>query len=190
MAKIVLVVGHPRADTFCGALGEAYRDGAAAAGHEATVVALASLAFDPILRGGYSQVQPREPDLEAAYLDCLAADHLVLIFPLWLGDMPALLKGFLERILQPELIRSVKAGAFTQVLKGKSARIIVTMGMPAFVYRWWFGSYAVKILKRNILRFMGVGRVCVTVRGSIEAVSAEKRQRWIEAARELGRRAL
>lgn len=189
MARVAIIVGHSRSDTFCEALGKAYQEGANAGGHEAHLIAIANLSFDPILRGGYVHVQPREPDLETAYQDILAADHLIIIFPLWLGDMPAILKGFLERMLQPELIEPAKSGKFVQVLKGKSARIIVTMGMPGFIYRWWFGAHAVKLLKHNILGFMGVGPVRTTVHGSIEGVDADTRAQWLNEAREMGRRA-
>ena len=156
MSKIAIIVGHPRSGTYCEALGDAYRRGALSGGHEAELIRLANLEFDPILRGAYVAVQPREPDLERAYRAIAAADHLVIIFPLWLGDMPAILKGFLERILQPEIIDPAKAGKFVQVLKGKSARIVVPMGMPGLAYRYWFGAHALKLLKRNILGFMGV----------------------------------
>jgi putative NADPH-quinone reductase len=189
MAKIAIVVGHPRSGTFCEALAEAYREGAIAAGHEVELIPLATLAFDPILREAYVRVQPREPALEAAYRVLHSADHLVLIFPLWLGDMPALFKGFLERILQPELVGPAKTGKFVQVLRGKSAHIIVTMGMPGLVYRWWYGGHAVKLLKYNILRFMGVGSVRVTIHGLIEGVGSAARQKWIDAARAGGTRA-
>jgi len=190
MAKIAIVVGHPRRGTLCGALGEAYRDGAMTAGHSVTVISLADLTFDPILREAYVRVQPREPDLETAYGDIRAADHLVFIFPLWLGDMPALLKGFLERLLQPDLVEPAKTGHFVQVLKGKTARVIVTMGMPALVYRWWFGAHAVKLLEHNILRFMGVAPVRATIHGLVGAASASTRGRWLDGARDLGRRAV
>lgn len=189
MASIVVVVGHSRRGTLCEAFGEAYRQGAVTAGHEAELLVLADLHFDPILRGAYVEVQPREPDIEAAYRSILAADHLVFIFPLWMGDMPAIMKGFIERLLQPELIEAKKAGKFIELFKGKSARIIVSMGMPAFVYRWWFGANAVKLLRRNILGFMGVRPVRVTIHGRIDEASAATRERWIEGARNLGRRA-
>jgi NAD(P)H dehydrogenase (quinone) len=190
MARIVIIVGHSRTGTLCEAFGNAYRQGAAAAGHEAHLHVLANLNFDPILRGAYVDVQPREPDLEAAYRSILDADHLVFIFPLWMGDMPAILKGFFERLLQPELIEAKKAGRFVELFKGKSARIIVSMGMPAAIYRWWFGAHAVKLLKRNILGFMGVSPVRVTIHGRIDEVSAVTREHWIEEARDLGSRAV
>ncbi len=118
-----------------------------------------------------------------------AADHLVIIFPLWLGTLPALLKGFLERVLQPELVEPAKHGKFVKLLRGKSARVVVTMGMPGFVYRYWFGAHALKMLKRNILGFMGVRPIRSTIYGYVEGASAEHRRKWLNEIEEFGRRA-
>jgi putative NADPH-quinone reductase len=189
MARIVIVVGHARTGTYCDALGEAYRRGAESGRHEAKLFATAGMSFDPVLREGFAKVQPLEPDLEAAHAAMLAADHLVLIFPLWLGTLPAILKGFLERVLQPDLVEPAKAGKFVKLLRGKSARVIVTMGMPGLVYRWWFGAHALKMLRRNILGFMGVRPVCSTIYGFIEGVGAERRRRWLAEVEAMGRRA-
>jgi NAD(P)H dehydrogenase (quinone) len=134
-------------------------------------------------------VQPLELDLAEAHRAIMAADHLVLVFPLWLGAMPAILKGFLERILQPGLIEPHRAGKFVQLLEGKSARVIMTMGMPGLVYRWWYGAHALQALKRNILEFMGVKPVRSTLLGMVETVGAERRQQWLAEVEELGRTA-
>lgn len=189
MTRIVIIVGHARRGTFCEALAESYQRGAEAAGHQVSVLVTSRMTFDPVLREGFATVQPLEPDLQRAHDAMLAADHLVIIFPLWLGDMPAILKGFLERVLQPDRIEPSRTGKFVQVLKGKSARIVLTMGMPGFVYRWWFGARAVSILRRNILGFMGVSPVRATIHGYVEGVGAEGRQRWLAEAEALGRQA-
>jgi len=188
MAKALILVGHVRQDSYCQALAEAYARGARAAGHEVALCNLAPLTFDPILREGFDRAQPLEPDLKAPHDALLSADHLVIVFPLWLGGLPAILKGFLERILQPDLLEPARKGQFAKLLKGKSARIVVTMGMPAFVYRWYFRAHAVKMLKRNILGFLGAGPIGVTLHGGVEAVSAEKRRSWLADAERLGRR--
>lgn len=188
MAHIAIIVGHVRSDTFCDALADAYATGAREAGHAVELVRVASLSFDPILREGFERIHPLEPDLVDARRIVLAADHLVIVFPLWLGAMPALLKGFLERLLQPDLVGPSKAGKFVQLLKGKSARVLVTMGMPGLVYRWWYGAHALLALKRNILEFMGVKPVRSTLFGMIDTVGAQKRQQWLEEVADMGRK--
>jgi len=147
------------------------------------------MAFDPILHVGYETAQPLEPDLEAAREAIFAADHLVLIFPLWVGTLPAIFKGFLERVLQPDLVECAKQGKWATPFKGKSARIVMTMGMPGFVYRWYYGAHALKMLKGNVLGFLGAGPIRATIHGSIESVGAERRKTWLAEAESLGRRA-
>src|SRR5471032_3175882 len=104
MANIAIVVGHPQRDTYCEALGKAYQRGAESGGHKANLFLLAHMNFDAILREGYRRQQVLEPDLAAARDAIQACDHVVFVFPLYLGDMPAIMKGFLERVLQPNLL--------------------------------------------------------------------------------------
>jgi NAD(P)H dehydrogenase (quinone) len=191
MAKIGIVVGHPQPDSYCAALGKAYLRGAEAGGHEARLFVLGEMSFDPVLREGYRREQPLEPDLLDARAAFLAADHVVLIFPLWCGDMPAILKGFIERVLQREVLatRAATSGADWKMFKGKSARIIMTMGMPGFFYRWYYGAHALKLLKRSILQFIGINPVRSTIHGMVEAVSDDTRKEWLREVEALGHQA-
>ena len=192
MRKIMIVVGHPQSRTLCGALGEAYRRGAQAAGHEVKLFALAEMKFDPILHEGTRKEQPLEPDLQAAYEALAACDHLVIIFPLWCGDMPALLKGFIERLLQPDLIRrqdTVNAMNWA-IFKDKTARIVMTMGMPVSIYRFWYRGHALKLLARNILKFIGITPVRHTLFGMIGTSKPATRERWIAEVTALGRQGI
>jgi NAD(P)H dehydrogenase (quinone) len=191
MAKIAIMVGNPQRDSYSEALGEAYQRGAESGGHEARLFVLARMNFDAILREGYRRLQPLEPDLVAAREAFLACDHVVFVFPLWCGDMPAIMKGFIERLLQPDLLAIQAAGgkASWKVFKGKSARIIMTMGMPGLIYRWYFGAHALKLLKRNILHFVGIKPVSSTIYGMIETVGDERRKQWLREVEALGHQA-
>ena len=191
MTKIAIVVGNPMRDSYSEALGKAYKRGAESGEHEVDLFALAHMNFDAILREGYRREQPLEPDLVAARQALQESDHLVFVFPLWCGDMPAIMKGFIERVLQPDLlaIQGSHDRASWSVLKGKSARIIMTMGMPGWFYRCYYGAHALKLLKRNILHFTGVSPVRSTVYGMIEAVGAEKRKQWLREVEALGHQA-
>jgi NAD(P)H dehydrogenase (quinone) len=191
MAKIMIVVGNPQTRSYSEALGEAYLRGAESGGHEAKLFVLARMNFDAILREGYRRLQALEPDLAIAREAFIACDHVVFVFPLWLGDMPALLKGFLERLVQPDLLAIQASGgkASWKVFKGKSARVIMTMGMPGWFYRWYFGAHALKLLKRNILHFTGISPVRSTVYGMIEAAGDDKRKQWLREVEALGHQA-
>lgn len=101
--RIVLIQGHPDAlmPHLGHALEDAYAQGAEAGGHEVRRVAVAQLDF-PLLRSEEAWKDGALPAaLAQAQTDIAWAQHIVLFFPLWLGDMPALLKGFLEQVARP-----------------------------------------------------------------------------------------
>jgi len=190
MERIAIVVGNPRQNTYCEALGTAYYKGAIEAGHQAELFVLSRMNFDAILHKGFDELQALEPDMQLAHDAILGASRLVLIYPLWLGGMPALMKGFLERVFQPDLLQSSKQGHFVHLLKGKRARIIVTMGMPGFVFRWWFGALSLKMLKRNILGFQGARRIRSSVIGNIMGMGPDGREKWLVRAKRMGASAI
>ncbi|MDA4844135.1 NAD(P)H-dependent oxidoreductase [Hoeflea poritis] len=193
MAKIAIIQGHPdpAENRLCHALGEAYADGARDAGHAVTTIAVGQLQF-PLLRSQaeWDTGADGTPEgLRDAQGNCLEADHLVIIYPLWLGTMPALLKGFLEQVLRPGVVMSQGEGFPKAQLKGKSARIVVTMGMPALAYRYYFMAHSLKSLQRNILGFVGIKPIRSTLFGMVEQASDAKRQAWFDKMRKLGRAA-
>jgi NAD(P)H dehydrogenase (quinone) len=192
MQKIMVVVGHSQQASFCSALGDAYKKGAEEAGHKIQLFNLSQMTFDPILREGFRREQPLEPDLRDAYQALAACDHLVLIFPLWCGDMPAILKGFIERVLQPDLIaRQNSENAMNwNIFRNKTARVIITMGMPISIYRFWYRGHALKLLTRNILHFIGIKPVRHTLFGMLGTASSATRERWLHQVEGLGRSAV
>jgi putative NADPH-quinone reductase len=193
LTRIVIVQGHPTGDGhhFCHALAEAYAQGSRNGGHEVRLIPVAELDF-PLLRSKDDWENGSPPSAIAQAQQSLAwADHLVIIYPLWLGDVPALLKGFLEQALRPAFMTG-DAGAGTSwktALRHKSSRIVVTMGMPGFVYRWYFGAHSLKSLKRSILSLVGIGPNRHTLIGTIEGMSDAKRKSWLRTVGALGRNA-
>jgi putative NADPH-quinone reductase len=190
MRQITLIQGHP--DPAGGhldhALADAYAEGACAAGHQVRRIAVAALDF-PLLRNKQAfEHEPAPPALGPAQEAIAWADHLVVVYPLWLGDMPALLKGFLEQTLRPGFAFDyLDRGKVAMRLKGKSARLIVTMGMPAMAYRWFYGAHSVKSFERNILKFVGIKPVARSLYGRVEDAGNESRRAWLEEVRALGR---
>ncbi|MEJ7931435.1 NAD(P)H-dependent oxidoreductase [Ramlibacter sp. AN1015] len=192
--RILLIQGHPDPDPkrFAQGLAQAYADGARDAGHELRWCRLAELEF-PLLRSQSEWEQGElPPGLRQSQQDIAWAEHIVIFFPLWLGDMPALLKGFLEQVARPGFAFKRKEGstAFTEkALGGRSARVVVTMGMPAIVYRWYFRAHSVKSLERNILGFVGIAPVRETLIGMVGTLDAEGAQKWLRRLGKLGREA-
>ncbi|MFO8151970.1 NAD(P)H-dependent oxidoreductase [Thioalkalivibrio sp.] len=193
--RIVLIQGHPDSSErhLCHALADAYAEGAYQGGHEVRRVAVAELDF-PLLRSAKAwKGADVMPDIQNAQNEVAWADHLVILYPLWLGTMPAILKAFMEQLFRPGFAfsREESSGAMgRKLLTRKSARIIVTMGMPAFFYRWFFRAHSLKSLERNILKFVGIRPVRTTLFGLVEGVSAAQRERWLGRARTLGKQGL
>jgi putative NADPH-quinone reductase len=182
MTRIALIDGHPdpRRGRFVNALADAYAAGAKRGGHELRRINLSELKIE-LLRSAEAWTKPAPVDFKKAQNAILWAEHLVFIYPLWLGGMPALLKAFLEQasaggfFVEP----AEKGRAWTQKLKGKSAHVIVTMGMPAALYRYWFGAASLKALERNILAFAGVKPIRDTLIGMVEGKTRAARERLI-----------
>lgn len=180
--RITVIQGHPdsSARRLCHALADAYAAAARAAGHELRTIDVTTLDF-PLLRSKAEWEHGGVPPaIAAAQADIHWAEHLVFVFPLWLGGMPALLKGFLEQVARPGFaLGEAKPGQLPKkLLAGRSARVVVTMGMPALVYRWLFRAHSLKALERNILGFVGIAPITETLIGSVETLEAAK----IEAA--------
>lgn len=191
--KVLILQGHPDATQrhLGHRLAEAYATGAGAAGHEVRTIEVATLDF-PLLRSQAEWERGELPNsLREAQAAIAWADHLVLCFPLWLGDMPALLKGFLEQVARPGFAFKGDGGNpfGRKGLTGRSARIVVTMGMPAFVYRFYFAAHSVKNLERNILGFVGIAPVRETLVGNVEGLDDAARAAWFAKLEALGRRA-
>ena len=138
MKKILIINGHPDKESFCFSLAKRYKAGALSSGADCKLVNLIDLVFNPILTHGYRLVSELEPDLIKIQQEIKEADHLVFVYPTWWGTYPALLKGFIDRIFLPEFaFKYHKDSPFwDKLLKGKTARLIVTMDAPKWYY--WF----------------------------------------------------
>ncbi|MDI4665532.1 NAD(P)H-dependent oxidoreductase [Xanthobacter autotrophicus] len=192
MATILILQGHPdpAGGHLCHALADAYAIGAMAAGHAVLRVDVGRLDL-PLLRSQHDFLHAPPPHaLAAARAALVEAEHVALFFPLWLGGMPAVLKGFLEQLLRPGFAFDyVDGGGTLMLLEGRSARVVVTMGMPAFVFRLWYLGAGLSALTRNILGFVGFSPVRSTVLGGVEAAGEATRRRWLERMEALGRAA-
>jgi putative NADPH-quinone reductase len=192
--RILVVQGHPdpAGGHLCHALAGAYAGAARQAGHAVTLLDVAALDF-PLLRSAHDwQHGPPLPALAPAQQALLACEHVLMLFPLWLGDMPALLKGFLEQVARPGFAfpKGQATNPFAhKALSGRSARVVVTMGMPALVYRHFYRAHAVKALERNILGFIGFGPVHETLIGNVEGADAAQRAKWLAQLATLGAQA-
>lgn len=187
--RIAIIQGHPDTapERFCRALADAYAAGAARGGHEVRRIDVAAMDF-PLIRNQAQFERGSPPSAIAAAQDALQwADHWVIVYPLWLGDAPALFKAFIEQTFRPGFALRYREGRLPEgLLKGKSARVIVTMAMPALVYRFFFFAHGLRNLKRNILNYAGVRPVRATLIGSIKSMDREAGEKWLAAVETLG----
>ena len=191
--RILLIEGHPdpSEQRLNHALVSAYADAATSAGHQVRRIAVGTLDF-PLLKTAEAWNHGTLPPALQPAQDGMAwAEHVVIFFPLWLGDMPALLKAFLEQVARPGFAVGPEGPKpfGRKPLSGRSARVVVTMGMPALAYRWYFRAHSVKSLERNILGFVGFAPVHETLIGSVEGLGPAGVARWLNKLRQLGAQA-
>jgi len=188
--RIVIIQGHPdpAGHHLLHAMADAYAEGATAAGHEVRRIEVARLDF-PLLRTQVefeSGVLP--PALSQPREDMRWAEHWVFLFPLWHGTLPALFKGFLEHIFRPGFAIEYANNRLPRpLLAGRSARIVVTMGMPALLYRWYFGAAGLRSFERSMLGFSGIKPIRESLYG-LTFADDTKRARWVEDMRRHGAR--
>jgi NAD(P)H dehydrogenase (quinone) len=156
--RIVIINGHPDRESFNFGIAEAYKQGAIATGAELKEIVIADLQFNPNLKYGYRKRTELEPDLLDAWEKIQWADHLVWIHPVWWGGLPAITKGFVDRLFLPGLAFRYRENSvfWDKLLTGKSAHIITTLDQPGWYYRLAFGRPSVNQLRRSILQFCGI----------------------------------
>ena len=190
MKKVLILNGHPDPESFCFALAASYHKGALEAGAESTLVNLVDLSFDPILRYGYRKRTELEPDLLKMREAILKADHLVFVYPNWWGTLPALLKGFIDRVFLPGFAFKYRENSplWDPYLKGKTARLLVTMDSPKWFYSLFMAQPGHHAMKRVVLGFCGISPVSISSFGPVKTSSPEKRRRWLSRVEALGSR--
>lgn len=189
--KIVIVCGHPDADSFTGSLLDRYHAAAEDAGHEVKRFNLGELQFDPILHKGYKEIQHLEPDLEMLQNAITECDHLVIGYPNWWCTMPALLKGLFDRIWLPGFAFNFnkQTKKIEQHLAGRTSRVFVLSGSHSPFKTWWqFGDYTNEI-QYGILQFAGI-KTNVTTYGPCQHVDDTCREKWMKEVESLAKRAI
>ncbi|HYF13140.1 MAG TPA: NAD(P)H-dependent oxidoreductase [Candidatus Paceibacterota bacterium] len=190
--KIVILVGHPNADsTLTSEFAILYEAAAKRAGHEVKYFHLGEMRFDPILHKGYRTIQNLEPDLIKLQQAINWSDHLVVLYPNWWCTMPALLKGMFDRMWLPGFAFNMRKNSqgvpvlgWRKRLKGKTARVIVLSGTHPFFIWMLFGDYTNEI-KMGILWFAGF-KVRASLFGPSETAPEWKRNEWRRKVSRLG----
>ncbi|RVU43894.1 NAD(P)H-dependent oxidoreductase [Rubrivivax rivuli] len=189
--QLLVVLGHPRPDSLCAALAEAYAEVARAAGAQVTRMDLGLLRFDPVLRSARAGDQALEPDLHQAQQAILAARHVAWVYPVWWGTMTALLKGFLDRVFVSGFAYRYRSGSalWDRLLQGRSAELLVTMDAPPWYYRWFDRMPGHWQMRRTVLEFCGFKPVRIASYGAVRSAPPQRIERWLADARQRGEQA-
>lgn len=180
----IVIDGSHSPEAFGAELARRY----AAAHGDARVLAVRELRFDPVLHRGYRGAQPLEPDLVDARHAIEAADHLVVIAPVWWGSVPVLLKGFIDRVFLPRwAFRYRPSGLVTGLLAGRSGRVIVTTDSPIW-YLHAVGDTTMKSLRGRTLRFSGIRPVAANRLGPVRGSTPRQRAAWLAEVEAVARR--
>lgn len=188
MKKILIINGHPNPDSFNFAIATEYEKGASASGAIVETITIAALNFSPNLKFGYQKRTELEPDLLESWEKIQRADHLVWVHPVWWGGLPAITKGFIDRLFLPGMAFQYRENSvwWDKLLKGKTAHIITTLDQPGWYYRLFFGRPSVNQLKKSTLEFCGVKPVKVSYIGIIKTAKESQRQKWLEKVYNFG----
>jgi NAD(P)H dehydrogenase (quinone) len=180
--KILIINGHPNHQSFNFGIVEAYLKGAKSAGAEIKEIVIADLNFNPNLQFGYQKRTELEPDLLESWEKIQWADHLVWVHPVWWGGLPAIMKGFIDRLFLPGFAFQYRENSslWDKLLKGKTAHIITTLDQPGWFYRFYFRRPSVNQLKRSILQFCGISPVKVSYIGIVKNSTPEMREKWLD----------
>ncbi|SIT16774.1 NAD(P)H-dependent oxidoreductase [Belliella pelovolcani] len=188
MKNILIINGHPDKESFNYALSEAYKNGADKSDAIIKVINIRELNFNPNLEFGYRRRTELEPDLIDAQAKLIWADHLVWIYPVWWSSFPAIMKGFLDRVLLPGFAFQKRQNSLfsDKLLVGKTARIICTLDQPAWYYKWVYGNPSHNALKKGTLNYIGVKKVRITSIGPVRLSNESFRLKWLRKVERLG----
>jgi len=186
--KLAIVVGHPDEESFNFAVAEAYKRGALHSGADVREIVIRNLTFNPNLQFGYRKRTELEPDLIASQETLKWADHIVWIYPVWWGSVPAIMKGFLDRVLLPGFAFKKREGSvwWDKYFTGRTARLICTMDQPTWYYTLFNGSPSHKAMKKLTMKFIGVNNVKITSIGPIRLSKDEFRKKWLAKIEKMG----
>lgn len=192
MKKILIINGHPDKNSFCFGIAEAYRKGVLSSNIEIDEIIIRDLKFNPNLEFGYEKRTELEPDLLAAWEKIKWADHLVWVHPVWWGGLPAITKGFIDRLFLPGFAFRYRENSvwWDKLLRGKTAHIITTLDQPGLYYWLVFGRPSVNQLKKTVLQFCGIKPVRVTYVQPIRNSKIEFRNKWLKKIEVMGKTSL
>jgi len=190
--RVLVILAHPKADSFNAALCTALCDGLRDAGHEADIADLYAEGFDPVLRG--PELAPpgghRLPRVVADYQRRILCAHaLAFVYPVWWFGTPAMLKGFVDRVFREDFaFRFTASGRVRGLLRQEKALVICTTGVTEALYRLFhYGRPAEKTFDAWTLKSCGIRRVKRILLHDVVNADEATRAGYLQHVRQLGR---
>tara|TARA_R110001592_G_scaffold16388_3_gene69715 strand:+ start:8200 stop:8817 length:618 start_codon:yes stop_codon:yes gene_type:complete len=189
--KVFVWVAHPKPDSLCGGIADAYQTSAEAVGALVRRMDLHAMHFDTAFQGYDANHGALEPDLARWQDNIRWADHILIVHPCWWGTMPAQAKAVFDRALLPGFgFKFTGDGSkWDRLLAGKTADVIMTSDTPPILDTLLYVGSGRRLVKKQILEFCGITPKTIKQFGSVKASSPEKRQGWLNKAGDLGARA-
>jgi putative NADPH-quinone reductase len=161
MMRVLLIHCHPRADSYSAALRDAAAGALTAAGHAVEIRDLYAEGFSPALSAEERAAYHTEGDNERGIEDHVAAlrraEALLLVYPTWWYGMPAMLKGWFDRVWSPGVAFRLGSGAIEPLLTNiRRIGVVTTYGSPSWLL-WYIGWPDRKLIGRGIRRLCAKG---------------------------------
>jgi putative NADPH-quinone reductase/1,4-dihydroxy-2-naphthoate octaprenyltransferase len=187
--NVLVIIGHPRKESYTSALAGSYMNGAGEAGATVRSIHVADLVFNPNVIYPTTRLQEDEPDILMAKESISWANHIAFIYPTWWGTMPALLKAFVDRVFTSGYaFRETEGGTgYEPMLGGKTAEIITTMDTPPIIYRLIYRSPGHHALGQATLEFCGFRITGKQSFGPVKKSDVTKRKQWLQKAHHRGK---
>lgn len=190
MKRIFIINGHPNPGTLCSDIAGAYAEGARTSGAEVRTIHIRDLPLEKYLRYAYYERKPVGKEIQAVRDEITWAEHIVFVYPNWWSSFPGIMKLFIDIVFVAGFAFKYREGKATpeQLLKGRTASILLTMDIPPLIYKYVFGDIGIRQLKARVLRFnCGVKTTKVTYFGPVRSAHKVTRAAYVEKALRLGR---
>jgi len=185
--RVVIVFNHPYEGSYCNAILNSVQSGLGKAGHEIDIIHLDRDKFNPVMTSEDLLAFRNKKSIDAKAMEYVqrvkAADHLVFIFPIWWELMPALMKGFIDKVIFPGETYDYTSsgyGMVTLLNKLKGVTVITTMNTPSIMYKLLFGNAIKKAFIRGTLQKTGCKNVKWLSLNMVKSSPKEKKVKWLK----------
>lgn len=184
--KVAIIFNHPYDGSYCSALLQYVIRGLEKANHEVDLIHLDKDGFNPVMTAADLKAFKERKPVDSKVIEYKqrldTVDHLVFIFPIWWELMPALTKGFIDKVIFPGVAYDYSPNGYGMkpLFKNvKSVTVITTMNTPGFLYRLVFGNAIRKAIITGTFWKMGYKNRKWINLSMVKAASDKKRKRWL-----------